>query len=159
MSTTTSSTKPYMLRAIYDWCADNNFTPYIAVFVDQHVRVPADFVQGNEIVLNISAEATSGLELGQEWIVFSARFGGVARKLEIPMQNILAIYAQENGQGMAFPVERNALNEDSKTREVPSLSLVTPQSTPAETAEGPPSDPPDSGPKPPSGRPSLRVVK
>ncbi|WP_345811933.1 ClpXP protease specificity-enhancing factor [Paraburkholderia sp. PREW-6R] len=99
------STKPYLLRALYEWCTDNGYTPHIAVRVDNQTRVPRQFVRDNEIVLNISFEATSQLQMGNEWIEFSARFSGKSHKIEVPISNILAIYARENGQGMAFPVE------------------------------------------------------
>jgi stringent starvation protein B len=99
------STKPYLLRALYEWCTDNGYTPHIAVRVDSHTRVPRQFVQNDEIVLNISFEATSQLQMGNEWIEFSARFSGKSHKIEVQVANVLAIYARENGQGMAFPVE------------------------------------------------------
>ncbi|MBN3850582.1 ClpXP protease specificity-enhancing factor [Paraburkholderia sp. Ac-20342] len=99
------STKPYLLRALYEWCTDNGYTPHIAVRVDNQTRVPRQFVRDNEIVLNISFEATSQLQMGNEWIEFNARFSGKSHKIEVPVANILAIYARENGQGMAFPVE------------------------------------------------------
>jgi stringent starvation protein B len=99
------STKPYLLRALYEWCTDNGYTPHIAVRVDNQTRVPRQFVRDNEIVLNISFEATSQLQMGNEWIEFSARFSGKSHKIEVPVANILAIYARENGQGMAFPVD------------------------------------------------------
>ena len=99
------STKPYLLRALYEWCTDNGYTPHIAVRVDPHTRVPRQFVRDNEIVLNISFEATSQLQMGNEWIEFSARFSGKSHKIEVPVANVLAIYARENGQGMAFPVD------------------------------------------------------
>ncbi|MDR5834950.1 ClpXP protease specificity-enhancing factor [Caballeronia sp. LZ034LL] len=99
------STKPYLLRALYEWCTDNGFTPHIAVRVDAATRVPRQFVRNDEIVLNISFEATSQLQMGNEWIEFSARFSGKSHKIEVQVANVLAIYARENGQGMAFPVE------------------------------------------------------
>jgi stringent starvation protein B len=99
------STKPYLLRALYEWCTDNGYTPHIAVRVDNSTRVPRQFVRNGEIVLNISFEATSQLQMGNEWIEFTARFSGQAHKIEIPVANVLAIYARENGQGMAFQVE------------------------------------------------------
>ncbi|KIG08304.1 ClpXP protease specificity-enhancing factor [Caballeronia concitans] len=99
------STKPYLLRALYEWCTDNGFTPHIAVRVDGATRVPRQFVRNDEIVLNISFEATSQLQMGNEWIEFSARFSGKSHKIEVQVANVLAIYARENGQGMAFPVE------------------------------------------------------
>ena len=99
------STKPYLLRALYEWCTDNGYTPHIAVRVDNQTRVPRQFVRDNEIVLNISFEATSQLQMGNEWVEFSARFSGKSHKIEVPVANVLAIYARENGQGMAFPVD------------------------------------------------------
>ncbi|MBN3810405.1 ClpXP protease specificity-enhancing factor [Paraburkholderia sp. Ac-20347] len=102
------STKPYLLRALYEWCTDNGFTPHIAVRVDNRTRVPRQFVRDGEIVLNISFEATSQLQMGNEMIEFHARFSGKSHKIEVPVSNVLAIYARENGQGMAFPVEAPA---------------------------------------------------
>lgn len=99
------STKPYLLRALYEWCTDNGYTPHIAVRVDNSTRVPRQFVRDGEIVLNISFEATSQLQMGNEWVEFTARFSGKAHKIEIPVANVLAIYARENGQGMAFQVD------------------------------------------------------
>ena len=99
-----TSTRPYLIRALHEWCTDNGFTPYVAVFVDDSVRVPAEYVKNNEIVLNVGFEATSGLKLGNETIEFKARFGGVAREIVVPVDHVVAIYARENGQGMAFPV-------------------------------------------------------
>ena len=98
------STRPYLVRALYDWCTDNGFTPYVAVKVNARVQVPREYVQGGEIVLNISMDATSALKLGNEFIEFKARFGGQARDIMVPMDRVMAIYARENGQGMAFPV-------------------------------------------------------
>ena len=99
-----TSTRPYLIRALHDWCTDNGFTPYLAVFVDSSVRVPMEYVKNREIVLNISFEATSGLQLGNEQVEFRARFGGVARDIFVPVDHVVAIYARENGQGMAFPL-------------------------------------------------------
>ncbi|MCH8179782.1 MAG: ClpXP protease specificity-enhancing factor [Proteobacteria bacterium] len=99
-----SSTRPYLIRALHDWCTDNGFTPYVAVYVDRSVQVPQEYVKNNEIVLNVSFEATSQLQLGNEFIEFKARFGGVARDIAVPVDHVIAIYARENGQGMAFPV-------------------------------------------------------
>ncbi|WP_321799675.1 ClpXP protease specificity-enhancing factor [Caballeronia sp. J97] len=106
------STKPYLLRALYEWCTDNGFTPHIAVRVDAATRVPRQFVRNDEIVLNISFEATSQLQMGNEWIEFSARFSGKSHKIEVQVANVLAIYARENGQGMAFPVEQSHSGSD-----------------------------------------------
>ena len=103
-----TSTRPYLLRALHDWCTDNGFTPYIAVFVGPGVQVPMEYVKNNEIVLNVGFEATSGLQLGNEAIEFKARFGGMAREIRVPVDHVVAIYARENGQGMAFPVPTEA---------------------------------------------------
>jgi stringent starvation protein B len=99
-----TSTKPYLVRAIYEWCTDNGFTPYVAVFVNRAVRVPMEYVKNHEIVLNVSFEATQGLKIDNEAISFRARFAGTARDLWVPTDNIVAVYARENGQGMAFPL-------------------------------------------------------
>jgi stringent starvation protein B len=99
-----TSTRPYLLRALHEWCTDNGFTPYIAVHVDDTVHVPMEHVKNNEIVLNVGFDATSGLKLGNEVVEFRARFGGVSRDITVPIDHVVAIYARENGQGMAFPV-------------------------------------------------------
>jgi len=101
-----TSTRPYLVRALHEWCTDNGLTPYIAVSVDDTVQVPREYVNNGEIVLNISFDATSSLQLGNEFVVFKARFGGVAREISVPVARVIAIYARENGQGMAFPVQR-----------------------------------------------------
>ena len=100
-----TSTRPYLIRALYEWCTDNGFTPYVAVAVDNTVQVPREYVKNNEIVLNIGFDATSSLTLGNEFIEFKARFGGSAREILVPVSHVIAIYARENGQGMAFPLE------------------------------------------------------
>jgi stringent starvation protein B len=97
------STRPYLIRALHDWCTDNGFTPYLAVHVDRSVQVPMEYVKNNEIVLNVGFEATSGLKLGNEFVEFKARFGGAPREIVVPVDHVVAIYARENGQGMAFP--------------------------------------------------------
>jgi stringent starvation protein B len=89
---------------LYDWCTDNGFTPYVAVLVDESVQVPREYVKNGEIVLNISFDATSSLKLGNDFIEFKARFAGTAREIMVPVDRVIAIYARENGQGMAFPV-------------------------------------------------------
>jgi stringent starvation protein B len=98
-----TSTRPYLVRALHEWCTDNGFTPYVAVLVDETVQVPREYVNNGEIVLNVSFDATSGMQLSNEFIQFKARFGGVAREIVVPMGRVIAIYAKENGQGMAFP--------------------------------------------------------
>jgi len=99
-----TSTRPYLIRALYDWCTDNGLTPYVAVAVDETVQVPREYVKNNEIVLNISFDATSSLKLGNDFIEFKARFAGSAREIMVPIGRVIAIYARENGQGMAFPL-------------------------------------------------------
>ena len=159
-----TSTKPYLIRAIYEWCTDNGFTPYIAVFVDANTSVPREFVKNNEIVLNVSFDATSGLDMGNEWITFSARFGGVSRKIDVPVENVLAIYARENGQGMAFPVERSVPETQAATEREnnppPKLAPVEAE-TPATTADSDPGDDETPPPVPRIGgkKPALKVVK
>ena len=113
-----------MIRALHEGCRDNGFTPYLAVSVDATVRVPMEYVRNDEIVLNVGFDATSGLTLGNEWIEFKARFGGVARDILVPVDRVLAIYARENGQGMAFPVPPPR----------PTATVATP--SPAETGPG-----------------------
>lgn len=99
------STKPYFIRALYEWCGDNGYTPYLAVWVNEYTRVPAQFVQNNEIVLSISANATKDLQIDNDWISFHARFGGVSHELWIPVGHVSGIFAKETGEGMAFEVE------------------------------------------------------
>lgn len=99
------STKPYLLRAIYEWCTDSGYTPYLAVKVDARSRVPMEFVRNGEIVLNISFSATSNLKMESDFISFSARFGGVSRQISVAVESVIAIYAHENGQGMAFEAQ------------------------------------------------------
>lgn len=98
-----TSTRPYLIRALYEWCTDNGLTPYVAVRVDDSVQVPREYVKDGEIVLNISFDATSALQLGNDYIEFKARFGGKPREILVPVGRVIAIYARENGQGMAFP--------------------------------------------------------
>lgn len=169
------STKPYLLRAIYDWCCDAGFTPYLAVVVDERTQVPHEHVVNGEIVLNVSPAATNHLSMGNELIEFQARFGGVARELSIPVGNVSAIYARENGHGMAFEVEVAPSSSDDDmppaaespvTR--PALAAVpSPGSDDEEAGPGEieddaapdaPDDPDDSPPSP-RGRPQLRRVK
>ncbi len=107
-----TSTRPYLIRALYEWCTDNGLTPYVAVSVDQTVQVPREYVKNNEIVLNISFDATSSLKLGNEFIEFKARFAGSAREIIVPITHVIAIYARENGQGMAFPMVSGAVVSD-----------------------------------------------
>ena len=128
------SNKPYLIRALHQWCTDFGFTPFMAVFVDENVEVPMEFVKNNEIVLNLSLEACHQLNLDNDWISFQARFGGVPRKIMVPVTHVLAIYARENGQGMSFPFD------------------VSQTGAPKEIS-------PEADEKPKVGRPSLTIVK
>jgi stringent starvation protein B len=99
-----ATTKPYLLRALYEWCVDQGYTPYIAVVVDERTVVPPQYVKDGQIVLNIGPEAVHQLAMGNDAITCSARFGGVAQALSFPVDMVAAIYARENGHGMAFEV-------------------------------------------------------
>ena len=122
-----ASTRPYLLRALHEWCTDSGFTPYVAVLVDETVQVPMEYVKNGEIVLNVSYDATSGLRLGNDYIEFKARFAGVAREILIPVNRVLAIYARENGQGMAFPM--SVVSETDPEPPKPSSPAPTPAGT------------------------------
>jgi len=130
------SNKPYLIRALHQWCTDFGFTPFIAVFVDARVEVPMEFVKNDEIVLNLSLEACHQLQIENEWISFQARFGGIPRKILVPVSHVLAIYARENGQGMSFPFDPTQARD---------LHIAGSTDTPPE--------------KPKSTRPSLKIVK
>lgn len=98
-----TTTRPYLIRALHEWCTDNGLTPYLAVRVDDSVQVPREYVKDGEIVLNVGIDATKALQLGNDYIEFTARFGGKPRDIMVPVGRVIAIYARENGQGMAFP--------------------------------------------------------
>jgi len=166
-----TSTRPYLLRALHDWCTDNGFTPYIAVFVDSTVQVPMEYVKNNEIVLNVGFEATTSLKLGNEFVEFKARFGGSSREIVVPVDHVVAIYARENGQGMAFPVPTEAGSgkplSDERERPTPAMRglRLASQEAPADgTATAPPTDQPDPDAptdpaSPTGGRPALKRIK
>jgi len=170
-----SSTRPYLVRALHEWCSDNGFTPYIAVHVDALVRVPMEYVKNNEIVLNVGFEATTALKLGNDFIEFKARFGGLSRDISVPIDHVIAIYARENGQGMAFPVpsdvpagmsasQTTAAADGERAPNVLRLAndedrpRTEPLAAEADAPDHPDADPPPDG--PPAGtRPSLKRVK
>ncbi|MCU7920610.1 MAG: ClpXP protease specificity-enhancing factor [Candidatus Thiodiazotropha sp. (ex Dulcina madagascariensis)] len=128
-----SSNRPYLIRALYEWLVDNDRTPYLMVNAEyEGAVVPRRFVDDGRIILNVDPSAVSGLELGNEWISFSARFGGAAEDILIPPGAVMGVYAKENGQGMLFPDEEVTSDED-------------------------PGDEPD--PSKPGKRPALKVVK
>ena len=172
-----TSTKPYLIRAIHEWCTDNGYRPYVAVAVDERTIVPLEFVRNGEIVLNMSADATSRLRIGNDIIEFEARFNRVARAVSIPIENVTAVYAAENGHGMAFDVSKDAAlvpGQDAGPGEhepqmapgapdagptpaaprgpalleaVPSPARGTDSDEPAGPAEPPPAPPPGTRPK------------
>ena len=111
------STKPYLVRAIYEWCVDQGFTPYMTVVVEARTRVPREFVRDGQIVLNIGPDATNQLHIGNDEITFQARFGGVARGMSVPVGEVAAIYASENGAGMAFEIEGEATAAEGEAAE------------------------------------------
>lgn len=101
-----SSNRPYLMRAIYDWITDNNLTPYVLVDATREgVRVPPHVIKNGQVVLNLAMRAVANLDLGNDWISFQARFSGVSHSILIPVSAVLALYAQENGQGMMFPAD------------------------------------------------------
>lgn len=159
--TPSASTQPYLIRALHEWCVDNGFTPYLAVFVDETVRVPREYVKDGQIVLNVSFDATGGLHLGNEFIQFKSRFAGVARDIIVPVNRVMAIYAKENGQGMAFPalqVDAEIAEEDGEKTTTPLFSVASTKSEKSEArSDGNETPPPPR--RPPSGRPSLTRVK
>ncbi|MGL4766677.1 MAG: ClpXP protease specificity-enhancing factor [Formosimonas sp.] len=100
-----SSQKPYLIRALWQWCSDQGHTPQIAVKINERTRVPKGYDDDGQIVLDISMEATQGLDMSNDWISFQARFGEVAHQIDIPVGQVVAIFAAETGQGMGFEVE------------------------------------------------------
>ena len=110
-----TSQKPYLIRAIYEWCEDNGFLPYLATLVDEKTTVPDEYVEDNKIVLNIAYKSTKDLLIDNEWVTFKATFGGVIRDIAIPIGNVLAIFAKENGQGMQFQVETMPHEEEKNS--------------------------------------------
>jgi stringent starvation protein B len=153
-SADSSSTRPYLIRALYEWCTDNGLTPFIAVLVDETVRVPNEYVKDGEIVLNISFDATSSLTMGNEFIEFKGRFGGKARDIFVPVDRVVAIYARENGQGMAFPMLARSAAAPTAAPAAEGKSTVLTQVTNVVAGEG--VDPPrPSG----GGKPALTRIK
>ena len=138
------STKPYIIRALHEWCGDNGLTPYLVVWVNEHVHVPQKYVNNNEILLNIALSATKSLRIDNEWLSFSASFGGVLHDIWVPIANVMSIFARETGEGMGFEVHL----EDEKARP-PVLRSVSCSDD---------ANPPGISPTP-RDRPSLRVVK
>ena len=147
------STKPYLLRALFEWCNDSGLTPYVTVSVGPGVRVPPEHVKDGEIVLNVSPLATSRLAIGNETLEFQARFGGVAREVFVPLDNVRAIYARETGQGMAF--------EAASAPEVEQAAAQSPASADAPVLRAVPASEGVTAPLPGNGgdRPRLTRIK
>jgi len=161
MSTAEISTKPYLLRALYEWCVDNGYTPHLAVKVDSRSQVPSEHVRNGEITLNISPSAVHKLQMGNELIEFSARFAGVARQISVPIPGVYALYARETGQGMTFEVDaaKPALQSEAGTEP----SKPGPSNEPGPAALPVPTALPTAAPteptKPSGGKPQLRRIK
>jgi stringent starvation protein B len=151
-------TKPYLLRALYEWCVDNGYTPHLAVKVDSRSQVPSEYVRNGEITLNVSPSAVHKLQMGNELIEFSARFAGVARQISVPVTGVYALYARETGHGMTFEVdaakpalqsegESESANGASSNESGPMVALPVPAAAPTEPT------------KPTGGKPQLRRIK
>jgi stringent starvation protein B len=142
------SQQPYFLRALYEWCVDSGLTPYLTVRVDALTRVPQGYVRDGQIVLNVGPNAVRNMHMDNDWVTFSARFGGVSHSIEVPVGNVLAIYAKETGEGMSFEALLS----------VPEQEPISAADSPAEESDrviGAEPEPP----QPPRGKPQLRVVK
>lgn len=137
------STKPYLIRAIHEWCTDSGFTPYLSVKVDANTRVPEAFIKNGEIVLNLSHDATHKLTITDDLVQFSARFSGVSRECSVPMPAVAGIFARENGQGLFFAAETERAD-----------GAIGPVVTTSSTAEPDVPPPPATPP-----RPKLQIVK
>jgi stringent starvation protein B len=108
-----ASAKPYLVRAFCEWCADKNLTPYLIVKANDETRVPVDYINNGEIVLNLSARTTHQLAINNEWIMFSARFGGISQDIAIPFSAVAAIFAKETGYGLFFNTDSHAPSDSS----------------------------------------------
>jgi len=165
----TVSTKPYLLRAIWEWCVDQGFTPYLATLVDEDTRVPPGYARDGQILLNLSPDATGQLQMANDFISFQARFGGAAHSLVIPVANVVAIYARENGQGMAFPVPMpeaaSAPDDGDESAAAPAGLRLASSEAPADDRGGELQEPPEPEDPPPGAagaagaRPALKRVK
>jgi stringent starvation protein B len=138
--------QPYFLRALYEWCVDSGYTPYISVRFGPQTRVPTGFVKDGQIVLNIGPNAVRNLQMDNDWVMFSARFGGVSHEIQVPVSSVLAIYARESGEGMAFP--QTATESGTQADEAIATEVLEGQDE---------ATPPD--PDKPKGRPNLRLIK
>ena len=114
----TSSTKPYFIRSIYDWCADSNFTPFINAKIISGVKVPKNYIKSDEIILNLSIDSASKLIFDNKFVSFTARFNGRNENIFLPMESIAGIYSKENGQGIFFKVDEGDFNKKEKKKEL-----------------------------------------
>jgi stringent starvation protein B len=137
------SSKPYLIRAIHEWCTDSNLTPYLSVKVNTETRVPREFVKDGEIVLNLASHSTHRLTIGEDLIQFAARFGGQSRECSIPMGAVSGIFARESGQGMFFQPDEVAVADNGATAAKPEA----------------PADPDTPTPSPTPKRPRLQIIK
>lgn len=139
------SQQPYFLRALYEWCVDSGHTPYLTVRVDKQTRVPQAYVKDGQIVLNVGPSAVRNIHMDNEWVTFSARFGGMSHSIEVPVGNVVAIYARETGEGMAFENLAQAVEHEAASSDA--------------TQDAGQQDDQGGAPPPPRGRPQLKVVK
>ena len=135
------SSKPYLIRALWSWCCDAGLTPYLTLFVDEQCRVPLEYVQDGTLTLNLSPAATGALDIGNEWVALSARFGGVSRELIFPVGAVIGVFARENGAGMEFAYEPSVVADTTESAD--STATASETSRPAER----------------SGKPHLQRVK
>ena len=160
-ATTEIPTKPYLIRALYEWCVDSGHTPYLAVTVDARTRVPMEFVKDGEIVLNVAGSAVHKLAMGNDTIEFSARFNGVSRDISIPVAAVAGIYARETGQGMAFEIEQQSTAADGAAgadgKNDAGAATKTSARDPSDGADKDDTPPPPSS--APGKRPKLQIVK
>ena len=148
-------TKPYLQRALFEWCVDNGYTPHLAVKVDSRTQVPPEYVKGGEITLNVSPNAVHKLQMGNELIEFSARFGGVARQISVPVANVYALYARETGHGMTFDIDGAKPGVQARAEsETVASNTRPPTALPAPSTSPEPPKKPSGG-----GKPTLRRIK
>ena len=152
-------TKPYLLRALYEWCVDNGYTPHLAVKVDSRTQVPPEYVKGGEITLNVSPNAVHNMQMGNELVEFSARFGGVARQISVPIANVYALYARETGHGMTFDAEGKDTGAKPSVQARTETESVASNTRPPAALPVPSTTPQQPPTKPSSGKPTLRRIK
>jgi stringent starvation protein B len=141
-----SSAKPYLVRALYEWCADHGYTPYLVVKVSEKTKVPMAYVRDGQITLNISDTATQQLKMDNEWVLFNARFNGASQEVAVPMGAVIGLYARETGYGMGFAIPDVPSAEPAAVQ----MEIDAPTTTDAPA----PSEPPKQKP-----RSHLSVVK